>query len=459
MNIFQYNKRTAAALLVSLTLLSACGNKKQEKQSQQDEEKQQSQMEVPPVEAVTIKKGMLQSSLQVPGELQPYQEVSLYAKISSYVKQYLADIGSEVHKNQLLMVLEAPEINAQLAQAKSHILQQKALYLASKANYDRLYNTSKTPGTVAQNDVDQAAARKNSDYANYEAAIASYREVANNLSYLQIRAPFDGVVSQRNVNAGAYVGPAGKGSDLPLLVIQEQKKLRLVISVPELNTGGLTNRNEVSFTVRSLPNEKFVARVKRLAGALDDRLRSERVEMDVYNPNKRLLPGMYAEVNLPMQSKDSTYVVPKTAVVTSTEKVFVVQITGNHRARWITVQKGVEAKDQMEIFSKELKPGDRIVKAATDEIRDGQPLNDNAKPKGNEQAGNSAGGADSSSKGKGPSKGTAKGGGKQGGGGDNGEQHLGRERIGEDAGAPPSGSKSSKGNKNTDFGNGGRVRD
>lgn len=376
---------TAAVSLLSLTCvlgLSACHSDKKEV----SEQEQETEAGVPPVETVVLEKSKMASSLQVPGELAPYQQVSLYAKINSYVKNYLVDVGSEVRKGQLMIVLEAPEINSQLASAKARVKQQEAVYLASKANYDRLVNTAKTPGTIAQNDVDLAKARQASDFANVEAAKAGLQEVSTNLQYLQIRAPFDGVVSERNASMGAYVGPGGKGSDLPLFVVQQQKKLRLIISVPELSTGALTGKEEVTFTVRALPEQQFTAKVKRAAGSLDARLRSERLEMDVENPKKVLLPGMYAEVNVPLKSKDSSFVVPKTALVQSTEKLFVIRIVGDHKAEWVDVQKGLQSKDGIQVYSKDLKIGDKLVLVATDEIRDGGKVSDKPATKKEETA-------------------------------------------------------------------------
>ena len=127
--------------------------------------------------------------------------------------------------------------------------------------------------------------------AKLEAARSALKEVAITRSYLEIRAPFRGVITARNINPGAYVGPSGKGSESPLFTIQQQDKLRLVVSVPEAYTGYLRNLDEVQFTVRAMPNEKFKAKIARLAGALDTKLRSERVEMDVKNPEKTM-PGM-----------------------------------------------------------------------------------------------------------------------------------------------------------------------
>lgn len=365
------NKYIAFTLLLTLGAggLSSCSSDKKEAEGAADS------ADAPvTTEVITVQKGKLSTTLQIPGELLPYQEVDLYAKVNSFVKKMLVDVGSEVQQGQLLVTLDAPEINSQLAGAKSRIAQQQAIYLASKANYDRLLNTSKTPGTISQNDLDQAEARKNADYANVEAAKSASQEITANRNYLEIRAPFSGVITARNVNAGAYVGPSGKGSDQPLLVLQQQNKLRLVISIPESSTGGLSTKDEVSFTVRSAPNQTFKAKVARLAGALDEKLRSERLEMDVQNTSKKLLPGMYAEVNLPLPNRDSAFVIPKSALVISTEKVFVIKVV-DHKALWVPVQKGLQVEKQVEVYG-DLKPGDVLVKSATDEIRDGQDIKD-----------------------------------------------------------------------------------
>ncbi len=369
------------ALAACSIMLSSCGSgAKKEKEEQNAIMKQESAVDTPTVQTLELAKGKLTSDIQVPGELEPYQQVDLYAKTNAYVKQLLVDVGSEVHAGQILVTLDAPEVRSQLAEAKARIAQQQAIYLSSKSTYDRFVNTAKTPGTIAQNDIDQAAAKKDADMANINAAKSFYSQIAANQDYLQIRAPFDGVISARNVNVGAYVGPSGKGSDQPLLVVQQQSRLRLVVSIPENYTAGLNNKDEVEFSVRSMPNQKFKAKVSRLAGALDEKLRSERLEMDVYNKDHNLLPGMYAEVNVPLPSRDSSFIVPKSAVVTSTEKVFVISIDGSHHAKWINVKKGLETLDRIEIFGKELTPGTKIVLTANDEIRDGSKVIDSAAP-------------------------------------------------------------------------------
>src|SRR6202000_2394468 len=160
------------------------------------------------------------------------------------------------------------ELTTQRATALARVKSQEAIYIASKSNYDRIIETSKTPGTISQNDIDQADARQKSDFSQLEANKAAYNEISETLKYLEVRAPFDGVISLRNVNPGAYVGPSGKGSEQPMFTLQEQKHMRLVVSVPEAYTGYLNNNDKVKFSVKAMPDRKFTADVHRLAGGV-----------------------------------------------------------------------------------------------------------------------------------------------------------------------------------------------
>lgn len=327
----------------------------------------------PHIETFALEKQKLSSEIMLPAELAGFRHTDLYAKVSSYVKDLKVDIGSDVTEGQLLVVLEAPEISSQLAAAESRLRSQQAVYTASNSTYNRIYETSKVEGTISKNDLDQALARKSSDYAQLQAAQAAYKEIQVLQGYLQIRAPFSGVITSRNINTGAYVGPVGKGSELPLLTLQDQKKLRLSVSVPEMYTGYLKKGDELSFTVKSLPGETFRAKISRMSGALDLRLRSEKVEMDVVNTGKKLLPGMVAEVLLPLNSTESTFVVPKTAVINTSEGLFIIKAV-NGKAKRFTVKKGKEAGDNIEIFSDSLQEKDRLVKLASEELRDDTPV-------------------------------------------------------------------------------------
>ena len=164
------------------------------------------------VQTFPLSKGQLTTHMTLPGELRPFQSVDLYAKVNSFVKKVLVDVGSVVKKDQLLVVLEAPEMLDATNTAAAIIQTNKALYEASKANYLRIYQTSKIPGTISPNDLDIAYSKMSADSTNLEAARSTYHQSTSLTGYLEVRAPFAGVISASNLYPGAYAGPAGAGS-------------------------------------------------------------------------------------------------------------------------------------------------------------------------------------------------------------------------------------------------------
>jgi membrane fusion protein, multidrug efflux system len=175
------------------------------------------------------------------------------------------------------------------------------------------------------------------------------------------------------VNIGAYVGPSGKGSEFPALTLQQQGKLRLVISLPESYSGYLKQGDEVSFRVRSYPSENFKAKLSRLSGALDLRLRSQRAEADVQNSEGKFLAGTVADVSAFIRSSASSFIVPKSAIVNSAEGVYVIKVAEG-KAHRVNIKKGLEAGDQVEVFG-ELAENDVLLKKGSDEVKEGQQLN------------------------------------------------------------------------------------
>jgi membrane fusion protein (multidrug efflux system) len=323
------------------------------------------------VQSFVLTTGQISAPLTIPGQLVPYNNVELYAKENSYVKTINADIGTRVKKGQLLVSLEAPEMISQYNQAQADMNTKLATYKGSRANYQRLYHTSKIPGTISPNDLDLALAKASADSAQWKASESSFRQAADLLNYLVIKAPFDGVVTARNVSPGAYVGPGDKSSGKPLLILQDQDRLRLTMNVTESYTGNLRNRDTVGFTVRSLPGRKFVAHISRMAGGIDPQTRTEQVEMDVDNREHVLLPQMYADIFLNVKGGNG-FIIPRTALVSSAERIFVITVV-NHKAVWVDVKKGMEDGKNVSI-SGALKAGDVLVSNATDEIKNGTPV-------------------------------------------------------------------------------------
>jgi RND family efflux transporter MFP subunit len=322
-------------------------------------------------------------TIDLPGEFQPYLSVGLHAKVAGYVERIPVDRGSRVKQGDLIAELSAPEIAARIAEAESKVqsaeaeqLQAEAQLAAAQSTCDRLKQASATPGAIAGNElvvaekqVEAAQALVNSRRQASRAAEAAVRAQRDLEAYLRISAPFEGVITERLVHPGALVGP---GSDPVLVVLEQISHLRLVVAVPEENTGGIANGARVAFKVPAYPERTFSGTVARLAHALDPKTRTMPVELDVANPDAALSPGMYPSVKWPVRRAQAALLVPKTSVVTTSERTFVIR-DRNGRAEWVNVAKGPADGDLVEV-SGSLKAGDKVVRRANDEIRDGVQL-------------------------------------------------------------------------------------
>ncbi len=322
-------------------------------------------------------------TVDLPAEIQPFLSVSLHAKVAGYVDRVLVDRGSVVKQGDLIAQLTAPEMTAQIAEAESKVqaaesdrLQAEAQLAAAQSTAEGLRKAAETPGAVAGNELLQALkqaeaaaalvhAREQASRAA-EFAVATLKELQ---AYLKITAPFDGVITDRFVHPGALVGP---GADPVLLVLQQVSRLRVVVPVPEEDVGGMARGATVSFHVPAYPERAYSGAVARIAHSLDPKTRTMPVELDVLNPDGTLAPGMYPSVKWPVKRLHSALFVPKTSVVTTTERTFVIR-DREGRAEWVDVKKGAPDGDLVEI-SGALQPGDRIVRRGTDELREGMPV-------------------------------------------------------------------------------------
>jgi RND family efflux transporter MFP subunit len=321
--------------------------------------------------------------IELPGEFQPFLSVSLHARVTGYVEKVLVDRGSAVKQGDLLVELSAPEMQTRIAEAESkvqeaesEVRQAEAQLAAVQATYTRLKQAAETPGAVAGNEVVQqekqveaAQAVVRSRQQAIQSAKASVQSLNDLLAYLKITAPFDGVVTDRMVHPGALVGP---GADPALLVIQQISHLRLVVAVPEENVGAIARGASVLFHVPAYPERSFSGTVARISHAIDPKSRTMPVELDVVNRGNSLSPGMYPTVKWPVRRARPSLLVPKTAVVTTTERTFVIR-DQQGRAEWVDVKKGEADGDLIEVMGP-LKPGDRVLRRGSDEVREGAAL-------------------------------------------------------------------------------------
>lgn len=338
-----------------------------------------------PVEVVPVRAQAVERTTLLPGEVLPFQRVSLQARANGYVERVLVDRGSSVRQGQLLVTLTAPELTAQTAEAESRAqtaesarAEAEARLAGVQATYERLKSASATPGAIAGNELVQAEKTVDAARASVRAAESAVRaakamvEAAKQSQvYLKVTAPFSGVITERHVHPGALVGP-GNSSPGGLLELEQVSQLRLVVALPEAEVAGVRLRTVVTFRVPAYPGRTFSGTVARIDRSLDPKTRTMAVELDVMNARNELSPGMYPEVVWPVRSGGQTLLVPSTAVVTTTERTFIIRVRGG-RAEWVTVKRGLPTGELVQVLGP-LQAGEMIVRRATDEIRDGTML-------------------------------------------------------------------------------------
>jgi RND family efflux transporter MFP subunit len=367
-------------------------------------------------ELVSIVSKPVARKVELPGEIQPFLNTTVTARVSGYVERVLVDRGSVVKQGDLLVELSAPELKAQISGAEAKVLAAEAERVQAEAKvrsleattvsaqaelaslqstYDRLKAASQTPGAISGNELDTTLRSLEASRAGVEAQKANVDAQRSSLealhgqkmaaeaavtnlkemeAYLRVTAPFDGLITERLIHPGAVAGP---GSNAGLLVLQQVARLRVVVAVPEANVGGIAKGMSVEFKVPAYPERVYSGVVARTAQALDSRTRTMPVELDVNNKDGSLAPGMYATVQWQIRNPQPVLYVPRTSVVTTTERTFVIR-DRNGQAEWVDVKKGPSDGDLVQV-SGTLQAGDRILKRATDEIREGTALHPSGK--------------------------------------------------------------------------------
>ena len=322
--------------------------------------------------------------LQMPGDLEAYEDVTIYPRVTGYVRSILVDRGSRVRAGDVLARLEAPELLAQRAEAESKLQAAEAQRgsAQSKADADastfqKLQAASATPGVVAGNDLVLAQKTVEADQhqitaaeKNVEAARQALNSVKQMEEYLRVTAPFDGIVTERNVHPGALVGPnSGGAAGLPMLRVVNERRLRLVVPVPEAYLAGLAEGVAIPFAVSAYPGEVFTGKVARIARVVDVKSRTMAVELDVRNVDGRLAPGTFCQVRWPVHRQGPSLLVPSASVANTTGRTFVIRVRDG-MTDWVDVKTGLSAGPLVEVFGN-LRAGDEIAARGTDEIRAG----------------------------------------------------------------------------------------
>ena len=353
--------RNIFILSTGVTLLTACGGASTGTAANKPATTSQDTVAVFILHTDTLKK-----SVDLPGELQPYLQTDLFAKVQGYVRDMKVDIGDRVHRGQTLAVLEAPEVNTQVLQSEAALASAKSKYTASADRYQRLYQASQSqsPGIVAPVDLVTARDQMAADSAAYEALrqqSKAYKEVSG---YLYITAPFDGIIIARKADPGALVS-----ANSMLLTIQDNNILRLRVSVPETYVAAATGKRDLSFAVDAYPQQRFTGALTRKSGTIDPVTRTELWEYDVDNRRQLLKAGAFVYARLDLERGTPSLILPAGAVVTTLERKFVIRVHDG-KTQWVDVRQGMTTDNGVEVFG-ELHPGDTLLSKATDERKPG----------------------------------------------------------------------------------------
>src|SRR5712671_386351 len=327
---------------------------------------------LPSVSVVSPKQTAPAEEIILPGNVEPYISSPIYSRTNGYLKKWYVDIGGRVKQGQLLAVIETPEVDQQLQQARSNLLTAQAnLELASitKTRYQGLLKSK----AVSQQDVDNAVGTYNANKAIVEADQAAVEQFSALVSFEKIYAPFDGIITARNTDIGDLINSgSNSNTKTDLFHIAQPGKLRVYVNVPEEYSRGIKVGMTADLSLAEFPGRKFQGTLVRTSEDINLTTRTLLIEIDVDNPSGTLLTGSYAEVHLAVPTQASTFLLPVNALLFRSEGLRVA-IVKDGKVTLTAVTPGHDFGNQIEIVAG-LKPDDQVIINPPDSIVSGQQV-------------------------------------------------------------------------------------
>jgi RND family efflux transporter MFP subunit len=318
--------------------------------------------------------------LTLPGTLLGVIESTVYARSNGYVVRWVKDIGASVKRGELLAEITAPEIDQELSQAVSSRAQAAASASLAKSTADR-WQALRQKDAVTQQDLDERLSAYNQAAANLAAADANVGRLQKFQGFNQVVAPFDGVVTRRNVDVGDLVNAGNGGTGQALFAVAQVDPLRLYVFVPQVYAHQIKIGDAVTVTLAERVGEQYRGSVARTARAIDTATRTMQVEIRVPNPNNALITGSYVQVTLPINVDAKALVVPTNVLLFRPEGTRIALVDAGGRVHLTLVKLGTDFGDSVEVLSG-LDAGDRIVLNPADSLADGDVVTLSAPPKG-----------------------------------------------------------------------------
>ena len=331
------------------------------------------EMAIPTVAVVQPQATAPTQELVLPANVQPYIVAPIYARTNGYLKAWYVDIGAHVKQGQLLAVIETPEIDHQLQQARANLATAQANLNLSRITADRFQGLLKS-NSVSQQDTDNAVGTYDANQAIVQSNSANVKQLEALQSFQKIYAPFDGIITVRNTDVGALINSgSGGGPTTQLFQIAQPQKLRVYANVPEAYSKAVRQGMTAQLTLAEFPGRQFEGKLVRTAEAIDPATRTLLVEISVNNPTGTLFSGSYAEVHIKLPGGASTFTIPVSALLFRSEGLRVATVQNGDRAQLVPVTAGHDFGDRIEIVAG-LKGGESIVLNPPDSISSGQPV-------------------------------------------------------------------------------------
>jgi len=329
----------------------------------------------PTVAVAKVDREDLHREVTIPAEFRPYEEVELHAKVSGYVSEMKVDFGDRVKAGQLMATLEVPELLDDLHSAMAAVQKAEADHTDAHLIHTRLISVNQQqPNLVAQQDLDTAEAKDAATTAAIVAVKADVEKYRTLISYTQITAPFDGVVTWRYADPGTLIqaGTASSSQAMPLVRVSDNYRLRLDFPVSVEYVKDIHLGDKVDVRVESLGGRSFTGTVSRFTQKVTDNTRTMITEMEVLNPNLEIIPGMYATVVLNVENRPQSLAIPiQTSASGGTTKVLVVNTKREIEERPVTL--GLETPSKYEVVSG-LREGDLVMMGNPAQLKPGQKV-------------------------------------------------------------------------------------
>jgi RND family efflux transporter MFP subunit len=323
---------------------------------------------VPVVEVVHPKVGGNGQEVALPGNAQAFNDTPIYARTSGYVEHWYVDIGAHVKQGQLLALIQTPELDQQLEQARADLKTAQANFEIAQITATRWTNLLKTD-SVSQQETDQAVSDLNAKRALVDSNKANVDRLEQLQAFERITAPFDGVITARNTDIGALIQAGDNSVPKEIFHLAFIRKLRVYIPVPEVYAGSVLNGESAKVTLDAFPNEEFAGTVVRNSDAIDLNSRTLNVEVDVDNPTGRLFPGAYAFVHLKVPPSAGAVTIPSNALLFRSEGLRAGVVRNRHVVlRPISI--GQDYGSAVEVLSG-LTPNDAVIVNPSDSLVDG----------------------------------------------------------------------------------------